>query len=323
MPKTKRKQKGKKGQARKLRPLAAKGLPSRKPESYRNALLRATIALAVGFALVSRWAMAAPQNATPPGTPAEDVAPPGDGDRSSRGAGARLPSQPFTDSNDNDDRAGDGANDDDDVAEEAADDAPGSPLRALSCLEGEGGNEKDGARRGVQKRDFMKKRRFEVAALGGYHASDALSSTYVYGGAVSFFPSEDFGVELLVTRNPVTFRLEEPFNSFDQERHFHSGVAWNILGAMLWSPVHAKLRWSERHITHADLLLIAGGGQTTHESVQGLTFQAGLGIKLYLTRFLSLRFDVRDLMIPQEVLGRGRTTHNVVTMIGFCAWVPG
>lgn len=209
------------------------------------------------------------------------------------------------------------------ASEETDEEEPGSPLRALSCLEGEGGNANDGARRGVQKRDFMKKRRVEIAALGGYYASDALSSTYIYGGAVSFFPSEDFGVEFLVARNPVAFRLEESFNSFDREQHFVSSVAWNVLGALLWSPVHAKLRWSERHITHADLLLVAGAGQTSNDTVQGLTFQAGAGIKLYLARFVSLRFDVRDLIVPQEVLGRGRATHNVVTMFGICAWVPG
>jgi outer membrane beta-barrel protein len=100
-------------------------------------------------------------------------------------------------------------------------------------------------------------------------------------------------------------------------------VAWNLLGAMTWSPIHAKLRWSERHITHADLLLVAGGGRTLNDTAQGLTFQAGLGVKLYLARFVSLRIDVRDLIIPEEVLGRSRVTHNVVTMFGLCGWVPG
>ena len=220
----------------------------------------------------------------------------------------------------------DAADDQEEPAEEAPDkddESSETSLRALSCLEGEGGNDRDGARRGVQRRDFMKRRRLELSALGGYYASDALSSTYVYGGAASFFPSEDFGLELLIARNPVIFRLEEAFSSFDRERHFQSGVAWNVLGAMLWAPVHAKLRWSERHITHADLLLVAGAGETSHESVQGLTFQFGAGIKLYLARFVSLRLDIRDLIVPQEVLGRGRTTHNLVTMFGLSAWVPG
>jgi outer membrane beta-barrel protein len=92
---------------------------------------------------------------------------------------------------------------------------------------------------------------------------------------------------------------------------------------MVWSPVHAKLRFSERHITHADLLIVAGAGQTLSDAAQGLTFQAGLGIKLYLARFISLRIDIRDLIIQQEVLGHGQTTHNIITMFGLCGWAPG
>ena len=287
-----------------------------------------TAAAAAAAAAPSGSTRLAGEDVTPSGARSTDepgATPETQGSRSEPATGlgaATLPAQPFADS----DQAGDGDGDSDGEGGEAAegdDEAPGAPLRALSCLEGEGGNERDGARRGVQKRDFMKRRRFEVAALGGYYASDALSSTYVYGGAVSFFPSEDFGLELMVTRNPVAFRLEEPFNSFDRERHFQSGVAWNFLGAMLWSPVHAKLRWSERHITHADLFIVAGAGRTSHETAQGVTFQAGVGIKFYLARFVSLRFDVRDLMVPEEVLGRGRTTHNLATMFGVCGWVPG
>ena len=68
--------------------------------------------------------------------------------------------------------------------------------------------------------------RFELAAVGGWYASDALSSTYSYGGALAFYPSEDFGVEVLVTRSPFRFRLEEPFTAFDLERHFVPSTAW-------------------------------------------------------------------------------------------------
>jgi outer membrane beta-barrel protein len=280
-------------------------------------LLRASIALAVSFALVARWAEAAEPEATPPASadgaavPAEVEATPV---RTAPNLGP-IPDKPFE---------GDATDEGDDGdTQDSEDEEPGAPLRALSCLEGEGGNDQDGARRGVQKRDFLKKHRAELAVVGGYYASDALSSTYVYGGALSFFFSEDFGVEAMVLRNPVAFRLERPFQSFNLEQHFEPSQAWNLLGAMLWSPVHAKLRWSEKHITHADLLLIVGGGQTVNTTAQGLTFQAGIGIKLYLARFVSLRVDVRDLIIPEEVLGRARNTHNIVTMMGLCGWFPG
>jgi len=191
-------------------------------------------------------------------------------------------------------------------------------LHALACLEGDTA---DGKRKGVQRRDFLKKHRFEIAAVGGYYASDALSSTYSYGGAVAFYPSEDFGVEVLVTRTPIKFRLEEPFNTFDQEQHFIPSAAFQGIGSLLWSPIHAKFKFTEATIIHGDIFALAGAGRTFHESVLGLTWEAGLGLKLYFSRFVTFRLDVRDFLIPQEVLGRGRSTNNITILGGFSLWL--
>jgi outer membrane beta-barrel protein len=195
---------------------------------------------------------------------------------------------------------------------------PENNLHALACLEGETA---DGKRKGVQRRDFLKKHRFEIAAVGGYYASDALSSTYSYGGAVAFYPSEDFGLELLVTRNPIKFRLEEPFNAFDQERHFTPSAAFQGIASLLWSPIHAKFKFTEATIVHGDIFAVAGAGRTFHESVLGLTWEAGLGLKLYFSRFVTFRLDVRDFLIPQEVLGRGRSTNNLTILGGISFWL--
>ena len=118
-------------------------------------------------------------------------------------------------------------------------------LHALACLEGETA---DGKRKGVQRRDFLKKHRFELAAVGGYYASDALSSTYSYGGALAYYPSEDFGLELLVTYTPIKFRLEEPFNAFDQEQHFQSSSALQGIGSLLW-----VIKWGTMFRLKADI----------------------------------------------------------------------
>jgi outer membrane beta-barrel protein len=90
---------------------------------------------------------------------------------------------------------------------------------------------------------------------------------------------------------------------------------------LLFSPVHAKFKASETAIVHGDLFLIAGAGRTFHDSVQGLSWQAGLGFKLYFTNHFAFRFDARDLMVPQEILGRGRMTHNLTVLGGLSFWV--
>jgi outer membrane beta-barrel protein len=208
---------------------------------------------------------------------------------------------------------------DDETVDEDEGPGPESSLHALTCLEGDATG---GRRKGVQKRDFLKRHRVELSALGGWYASDALSSTYAYGGALAFYPSEDFGVEVLVTRSPIRFRLEEPFSGFTAEHHFVDSNAWQGIASMLWSPIHAKFKFTEQTIIHGDVFAVAGAGRTFDASVLGLTWEAGVGLKLYLSKYVTFRFDVRDFLLPQEVLGRGRITNNVTALGGLSFWSP-
>lgn len=233
----------------------------------------------------------------------------GDDDDAVPAAGASASS---TDADADADQEGDHDRADED--EESAE----SALHGLACLEGDATG---GRRKGVQRRDFLKKHRFELSGLGGFYASDALSSTYSYGGAVAFYPSEDFGVELLVTRTPMQFRLEEPFTAFDQQTHFPATVAWQGIFSLLWSPIHAKFKFTENSIVHGDLFAIAGAGRTADPTVLGLTWEAGVGAKLYFNKYVGFRLDLRDFLLPQEVLGRGRITNNVTILAGLSLWL--
>jgi outer membrane beta-barrel protein len=209
----------------------------------------------------------------------------------------------------------DSASDDNGTAD--SEEEPESALHGLACLEGDATG---GRRKGVQRRDFLKRHRFELSGLGGFYAADALSSTYSYGGALSFYPSEDFGLEALITRTPMQFRLEEAFTSFDQQTHFQPSIAWQGMLSLLWSPIHAKFKFSETRIIHSDFFAVAGAGRTFDPSVLGLTWEVGGGLKLYFNRYLSFRLDLRDFLLPQEVLGRGRITNNVNLLAGLSLW---
>jgi outer membrane beta-barrel protein len=288
------------------------------------ALVRATVVIALAYGLTNGTsALAAPPVAgsKPTDNPFETA-----GSHTGGGAGDRDSSEAAPDDSAPDadaatnapggEAAGDNDNDggDEDDSAESAD----SALHGLACLEGDATG---GRRKGVQRRDFLKKHRFELSGLGGFYASDALSSTYSYGGALAFYPSEDFGVEVLVTRTPMQFRLEEPFTAFDQQTHFTPSVAWQGIFSLLWSPIHAKFKFSDTRIVHGDLFVLAGAGRTADATVLGLTWEAGVGAKLYFNRFLAFRLDLRDFLLPQEVLGRGRITNNVTILAGFSLWL--
>jgi outer membrane beta-barrel protein len=272
-------------------------------------LVRATVVLALAIGLTNGYeALAAPPpGSAPPDNPftkaAEDETPPADEEAEP----AETPSE----------EAGGQGNQGNDEGEEAEGQGDESALHGLACLEGDATG---GRRKGVQQRDFLKRHRFELAAVGGFYASDVLSSTYDYGGALAFYPSEDFGLELLVTRSPIRFRLEEPFTAFDLQHHFQPSIAWQGIFSLLWSPIHAKFKFTDTTIIHGDIFAVAGAGRTFSETVLGLTWEAGFGLKLYFSKYVSFRLDLRDFLLPQEVLGIGRITNNVTVLGGFSLW---
>jgi outer membrane beta-barrel protein len=149
--------------------------------------------------------------------------------------------------------------------------------------------------RGVQKRLFLKNKKVQVIGRGGLFAGDLLSSSYLYGGALAFFFTEDFGVELSFDVARMALDMDRPLASFFDDDRFKPGTGYLALANLLWSPIHAKLKMGDR-IVHADVLLVGGAGRLFHDSVQGVTFDAGLIFELYPTRWMSLRFDLRDVI---------------------------
>jgi hypothetical protein len=137
-------------------------------------LVRATtvvLALAVGLTAGSS-VRAAPATGKPPDSPFEERGGESGGDEAA-GEAKKQTGESKAAPADTSDEANQSEPSDDENAGE--DEEPENNLHALACLEGETA---DGKRKGVQRRDFLKKHRFEIGAVGGYYAYDALSSTY-------------------------------------------------------------------------------------------------------------------------------------------------
>ena len=179
-----------------------------------------------------------------------------------------------------------------------------------------------GRRKGVQRRDFLKRHRFELAGVGGFYASDALSSTYSYGGALAFYPSEDFGLEVLVTRSPVAFPPGRAVQLFDQRAPLHAQrrLAGDRLAALVAHPRQAQVHRDDHHPRRH----LRGRGRRADLPRVGAGADLGGGLRpqaLLLAASSRFRLDVRDFLLPQEVLGRGRITNNVTVLGGFSLWL--
>lgn len=175
--------------------------------------------------------------------------------------------------------------------------------------------------RGVQKRDFLKNKKLQLTARGGLYAGDLTSSSWVGGGALSFWFTEDLGLELGFAVTPIALDLDSPLAEFFGDDRFESGLGYLPLANLMWSPVHTKMKIGDG-IVHGDLVFFAGGGRLLHDSVQGVTFDAGAALELFTTGIVTVRFEARDVMAVQEAVAETRFTNNLMATAGLSLWLP-
>jgi len=175
--------------------------------------------------------------------------------------------------------------------------------------------------RGVQKREFAKRGHVELIARGGLYAGDLTSSSWIGGGALAYWFTEDLGLELGFDLTPIALDLDSPLAQFFGDDRFEKGMGYLPMANLMWSPIHAKLKVGDS-IVHSDFIFFVGGGRLIHDSVQGATFDAGVAIELLTTRVLTIRLDARNVMAVQEAVAQTRFTNNLVASFGLALWIP-
>jgi outer membrane beta-barrel protein len=175
--------------------------------------------------------------------------------------------------------------------------------------------------RGVQKRNFLKVHRVEVAAKGGLYGGDLTSSSWIAGGSLGFWFTEDLGLQVSAEITPIALDLDAPLAKFFGDDRFEKGMGYLGLAELLWSPIHAKMKIGGG-IVHSDLIVSAGAGRLFHDSVQGVTYDAGFMLDLFTTKVMTFRFEARDVMAVQEAVTNTRFTNNIVTTAGIAFWIP-
>jgi outer membrane beta-barrel protein len=179
--------------------------------------------------------------------------------------------------------------------------------------------------RGVQDRLFTKAFRHELSAMGGYYAADLYSSNWVAGGAYTFHFSEDLGLEASVQftrfRTAVTDTYERRYPQVQiEERTNKPGRLY--FGHLVWSFAYGKLRWFGDGISRFDFNVALGAGVTDDSTARGLTGSAGLGAKLYFGKWFSVRFDVRDHVLRETLVGEEHLVNDIVVTGGVSVWLP-
>lgn len=179
--------------------------------------------------------------------------------------------------------------------------------------------------RGVEDRLFTKAYRHELSVMGGYYAADLYSSNWVAGGAYSFHFSEDLALEASVQftrfRSAVTDTYERRYpqiqieDSTDKPGHLY-------FGHLVYTFAYGKVRWTGGGISRFDFNLAIGAGVTDDQTARGLTGSAGLGTKMFIGKWFALRFDVRDHVLEEALVGDEHLVNDVIVTLGASIFIP-
>lgn len=177
--------------------------------------------------------------------------------------------------------------------------------------------------RGVRERLFQKALRHEISVMGGIYAADLLSASYLLQAAYTFHVTEDLGLE-------ASFAYSQSDSELVRIIENDRGISLIRIEApvyvyqahLIWTMAYGKLRWFGDGISRFDFNLAIGGGMTDNQTARGLTFSAGLGIKFLFDQWFSIRLDVRDQVLQQELLGESTIVNNITATLGLSVFIP-
>jgi outer membrane beta-barrel protein len=184
------------------------------------------------------------------------------------------------------------------------------------------------AYRGVVPRLIKKALRHEISAMGGWYAGDISDGAPIYGGAYTFHFTEDLGLEASYFRSRQSFGLLEAINERQQGLidivESEDNPVQFFLGNLVWSLAYGKVRWLGGAIGRFDFQISLGAGAIVEPGDLGLTGSAGFGMKFYLTEWLALRLETRDLVHSQQrvQLGIDRVVNDITAMGGLSLFIP-
>lgn len=180
--------------------------------------------------------------------------------------------------------------------------------------------------RAVSRHVFLKGGRFEVAPLAGITTNDPFYRRWQLGARVSYHVNDVFSVDVggagvlyseFLDPAPILGQLSTPVD--DEAQLFGYGDV-----GVTFSPLYGKVAVMAEWVIHFDTFLSGGLGATFDETTTIVhpALELGIGSRVFLTRWLVLRTDLRDYIYPQD-RGSGVKVQNLLNLnVGLGIFFP-
>lgn len=178
---------------------------------------------------------------------------------------------------------------------------------------------------------FLKAGRFELAPFGGVSASDAFFRRWSVGARGSFHILDSLSIDGGGAWNfwseplqAAVFLGTDPGELNDESKL----LGYADIG-VTFSPIYGKIALASEWIIHFDGYLSGGGGGVFSLPDPANPFtpvspalEVGAGGRIFLTRWMVLRADVRDYIHPGQLGGQLNLQNLVVLNIGLGFYFP-
>lgn len=224
--------------------------------------------------------------------------------------------------------AADGAPEDADLAKEAA-----ATTDAASVDAGTGKTLQERIR-AVSRRTFLKQGRFELTPVLAISTSDPFFRAWTVGARGSYHFSEEFALDFggsgAVFNEALDIFRVSNLDEQGVKDLFDDLEAATLLGVgdvgVTFSPFYGKVNLAGELVGHFDTFVSGGAGVVVDAVGQNVgvrpALEVGVGSRLYLTRWLAARADVRSYLYPADSAGELAFGNLVMVNVGAAFYFP-
>jgi outer membrane beta-barrel protein len=154
----------------------------------------------------------------------------------------------------------------------------------------------------VQRKDFLKRNRWELTPLVCLSLNDAFYQKIGGGASFAYHVADSLGIEFqAIYVGTIQTDMVGYFQQANEALPRVSELRYYLMGNILWSPIYGKLSLFTDEIVHFDAYLIGGFGMAYTETGAKLASNIGLGLRYFVTSWLVIKLEVRDLLYTETL----------------------
>lgn len=152
---------------------------------------------------------------------------------------------------------------------------------------------------------------YGIISIQDFKTSDVIGATAAWHITEDFFFEASYGQAEGDKTSFEELSGGAPLISDDDRdyRYYAVSLGWNALPGEIFI--------GSKHAFKSDLYLIAGVGNTEFAGDDAFTINAGIGYRLLLNDWLTIRVDARDYLFDRTLFGKEDSTHNLELRTGF------